>query len=277
MGTWVELVWQTSPVTFEGRARSLVEPFELNGPVTVGPSGCSITADAPGTPSFSLNPLEGGELEVLRDGGVVHRRAGKHISLTPAGAPLPLNVLRVVGSSPLGTCGLPAEVPAPRGPLDDAALQVFGDHLLEQGYQLGERLHARADPAEDARWLGPFTGSSVATWRCGVVERLRLGTATDSRAVCEAMRKIGIVRVMRHLELSGFVPDTTSFVETLAAQGGLTWLESLSVVVRPEYESGSALRMKRLRHALSAIVEVLPALQRPPNLSQGNGFSRYDW
>ncbi len=60
MGTWVELVWQTSRVTFQGRARSLVEPFELNGPVTVGPSGCAITVDAPGTPSLTLNPLEGG-------------------------------------------------------------------------------------------------------------------------------------------------------------------------------------------------------------------------
>lgn len=277
MGTWVELVMQTLGVTFHGRALSLVEPFELTDPVTVGGAGCSIAVDGESALPFTLRPLSGGELEVVQNGRRRRCRMGQLVSLSSGNAGVALNFVRVIGSSALGTCGLPGEVPAPVGPLDDTALRVFGDQLLEQGYSIGERFHLRA--ADDLVWLGPFTPTDVATWRGGVVERLRLTQFRHPWALCQAMRKTGIVRLMRHLELSGRRTEITQFVEALTAQGGLPWLESVGVVVRPEFpptvaeRRAAMLELKQLRNALEALVGQLPTLQRPPSLSEGAGWA----
>lgn len=269
MGTWVELVVQSHRVQRQGADVQLYQPFEVDRRLTCGGHGCDLEVAGQDGRRRVLEPRPGG-LQLLDARGRVARELGPGDLFDLSSGAFGSSVgvyFRVVGPSPLGSCGWPEAVPGPPAAPDARGLQVLGDALLEQGFPVGQRFIRRV-PAEDALWLGAFPLSSVQAWRAGVVDALRLTRADFVWSYATALRRTAVTRVLRRLRLELSRDTLVRFAEALQAQGGLPWLERLAVEVPPAFlppaHRGAKAERARIEQALETLERALPRLQERP-------------
>ena len=271
MGTWVELVVQSHRVQRRGVDVQLYEPFEVDRRLTCGGQGCDLQVAGQDGRRRVFEPRPG-MLLLLDARGRVARElgAGDLFDLSSGAFGSTVGVhFRVVGPSPSGTCGWPPELPGPPMVPDDGGLRVLGDALLERGFAVGQRFIRRA-PDEDALWLGAFPRTSVQAWRVGVVDALRLKRVDFVWSTATALRRTAVTRVLRRLQLELSRDNLLRFSEALLAQGGLPWLERLTVEVPPPFlpPSHRAARAERrkIEETLQRLEAVLPRLGEPPGV-----------
>jgi hypothetical protein len=152
---------------------------------------------------------------------------------------------------------------------DEAGLRVLGDALLERGHAVGRRFISRVS-SEDSAWLGAFSPSAVTEWRLGVVDALRLDRADAVWGTATALRRTAVTRGLRALQLTLPHADTTlRFLDALEAQGGLPWLERLTVEVPALGSEGRAGRgqRRRLQEAVERLSRAFPQLEGKATLS----------
>ena len=227
---WVEALITPKLNWADGRPLEPCTPFELERPITLGPSDADI--HWPAAHRWVLTP---------GPGGVFFEDSSDEVKIKPLIRPGDLwkLALRVI-PTPKDSSGWPASISRPRGPWSDATLSVIADQFLELGLTVGQRFNTRRE-REDFTWL-PLPDAQV-TWRRGVVDTMRsvapagweFGRALGFQAVCAPMRELAIT--------CRDPIQPISILEGLTTSGGLPCLESLRFeVAQPELWPSSALK-----------------------------------